>query len=91
MKNIADKKDNKVDATAIIWGCATGITAICLSATSTFSNVIILPLTVILGASISTVAVWQSDKQKKLKSVAELQQIKRRVQDLETICIQKDI
>ena len=91
MKNTTNKKDTRVDATFIIWGCATGMMAICIPLVSVSKSGFILPLAVILGASVSTVSVWRSDKQKSLKYSHNLQQIEQRVRDLETICSSDNI
>ncbi len=84
------KKDIKIEATAIIWGCTTGMMAICSPLISKSQSSIILPLAVILGASISTVAIWRNDKQESLESSNSFQQINQRISDLETICISED-
>ncbi len=81
MKSIADKKDRRIDATAIIWGCTTGMMAILKQSS------IILPLAVIVGATISTVAIWRNNKKQYFESSNDFKQIKQRISDLETICI----
>ncbi len=79
-----NKKNIEVDSTAIIWGCTTGMMAIFAQSS------IILPLAVILGATISTVAIWNNDSKKYLESSNNFREIKQRVSDLETICINQD-
>ena len=91
MKNRTDQKDIRVDATFIIWGCATGMMAICIPLVSASGSGFILPLAVILGASVSTISVWRSDKQKTLKLFNNFQQIEQRVRDLETICSSEEL
>ena len=86
MKNTTYKKDIRVEATFIIWGCATGMMAICISLVSISQSGFILPLAVILGASVCTISIWHRDRQEKLESVDSFQQIEQRVRDLETIC-----
>jgi hypothetical protein len=50
----------KIGTTAIIWGFATGMLAICIPLVSMTGSGIILPLAVILGAAVSTLVVWLS-------------------------------
>jgi hypothetical protein len=50
----------KIGSTAIIWGFATGMLAICIPLVSMTNSGIILPLAVIIAAAISTLAVWLS-------------------------------
>ena len=58
-KNTANN-GSKVGATAIIWSLATGIMAICIPLVRMSQSGVILPLAVIIGVSISTVAIWLS-------------------------------
>ena len=90
MENIAEKNGIKVGTTAIIWGFATGMMAICIPLVAMSRSGIILPLAVILGASTSTVAVWRSGNQKVVELSNNFQQIEQRVRDLETICSSDD-
>ena len=48
-----------------------------------------LPLAVIIGVSISTVAIWFSRERKAIKASVELQEIEQRIQDLEAISVKK--
>ena len=57
----------KIGTTAIIWGFATGMLAICIPLVSMTDSGIILPLAVILGAAGSTVVVWLSSGQQPRK------------------------
>jgi hypothetical protein len=57
----------KIGTTAIIWGFATGMLAICIPLVSMTESGIILPLAVILGATGSTVVVWLSSGQQPRK------------------------
>ena len=54
------KNGSKVAATAIIWSLATGIMAICIPLVKISQSGIVLPSIVMIGVSISTVAVWSS-------------------------------
>ena len=85
MKNTPQKNGAKVGATAIIWSLATGIMAICIPLVKISESGVILPLTVILGVSISTIAIWLSGNQKALELSNNFQEIEERVRDLEAI------
>ncbi|WP_017327167.1 hypothetical protein [Synechococcus sp. PCC 7336] len=50
----------KIGTTAIIWGFATGMLAICIPIISMTGSGVILPLAVIVGTTISTIVVWLS-------------------------------
>ncbi|MEM9273823.1 MAG: hypothetical protein AAGA80_12775 [Cyanobacteria bacterium P01_F01_bin.143] len=89
MKSITNQKNIKVEATFIIWGCTTGIMAICIPLVSASNIGTILPLAVIIGASASTISVWISDHQEYYKRSNNLQQIEQRIINLETICTQE--
>ena len=52
----------KVGATAIIWSLATGIMAICIPLVRMSQSGVILPLAVVIGVSVSTIAIWLSDR-----------------------------
>lgn len=86
MKNIAEKNGTKIAATAIIWGFTTGIMAISIPLVSISRSGIILPITVIFGASKSTTTIWRSSNQKASELSNNFQQIEQRLRDLETIC-----
>ncbi|MDJ0900307.1 MAG: hypothetical protein QNJ55_16000 [Xenococcus sp. MO_188.B8] len=90
MKNIAEKNGTKIATTAIIWGFATGMIAICIPLVAISRSGIILPLAVILGASTSTVIVWRDANQKAVELANNLQQIEQRIRNLETICSSED-
>ena len=64
--------------------------AICIPLVKISESGIILPLTVIVGVSISTVAIWLSGYQKTFGSVDTFQEIEQRVRDLEAIASTED-
>lgn len=68
MENQPSGIGGKIAATAIIWGFATGMLAICIPLVSITESGTILPLAVILGATASTVVVWLSSNQQSAKS-----------------------
>ena len=50
----------KIGSTAIIWSLATGMMAISIPIVKMTNTGIILPLAVVIGVSLSTVAIWLS-------------------------------
>ena len=52
----------KIGTTAIIWGFATGMLAICIPIISMTNSGIILPLAIIVATAISTIVVWLSSE-----------------------------
>lgn len=79
---------------AIIWGCATAMMAVCIPMIDMTDDAIILPIFIILGASISTVVAWRSGSRQK-GEIDELtnnfRTIQERVIDLETICSAQEL
>ncbi len=50
----------KIGSTAIIWSLATGMMAISIPIIKMTDTGIILPLAVVVGVSLSTIAIWLS-------------------------------
>ena len=50
----------KIGSTAIIWSLATGMMAISIPIVKMTDTGIVLPLAVVIGVSISTIAIWLS-------------------------------
>ena len=50
----------KIGSTAIIWSLATGMMAISIPIVRMTETGIILPLAVVVGVSVSTIAIWLS-------------------------------
>lgn len=50
----------KIGSTAIIWTLATGMMAISIPIVKMTGSGIILPVTVVVGVSLSTIAIWLS-------------------------------
>lgn len=79
----------KIGTTAIIWGFATGMLAICIPIVGMTQSGVILPLAVVLGASVGTVVVWQSPT-KRSRAISDLtnsvQLLNERIVTLEAIC-----
>ncbi|MBD3885453.1 hypothetical protein IFO70_27385 [Phormidium tenue FACHB-886] len=89
------KRDIRLSATAIIWGCTTGMLAICLSLTNephqgSQGTTISLAL---LAAAVSTVVVWNSMKsaQPSMEAAEQIRQLKERIIDLEAIASSSEI
>jgi len=91
MARKAEKTDPKVVSSAIIWGFATGMLAICIPLVAVTRSGVILPLAVILGASGSTAVVWRSSKKHPQSGnmpelMNSVKQLNERVGNLEVIC-----
>jgi hypothetical protein len=50
----------KIGSTAIIWSLATGMMAISIPIVKMTETGIILPIAVVIGVSLSTIAIWLS-------------------------------
>lgn len=84
----------RIATTAIIWGFATGMIAICIPIIDITDDAIILPLAVVLGTSGSTVAVWLSGGhyRHKIDDLSnKFQVLQERIMDLETICSTQEL
>lgn len=81
MKNNEVKKDDRVRATSIIWGCAVGMLGVCIPLTAITKSGAI-PVAVIIAAGAGTVAVWRDSSRSPSSKIAELE---ARIIDLETI------
>lgn len=88
------ERDIRVAATSKIWGIATGMLALCIPLSTFTRSGPILPLAVISGAAVGTVAVWRSSDNKSktnpllTNSIKELEQ---RVANLEIICSSQEL
>jgi hypothetical protein len=84
----APVKDFRRSATAVIWGCATGMLVICLSLTSQpyqGSHGTIISLAILAGATISTIAMWQSRTEHNPLTSDQMQALHERMTNLEVI------
>ena len=98
MKRQSAGNGPRLATTAIIWGFATAMMAICIPMIGMTIDMtrlaIILPLAVVLGASGSTVIVWRSRDEQR-REIDELTNqfrlIQERVIDLETICSTQEL
>jgi hypothetical protein len=91
-KHTSYSKDVRVAATSRIWGIAAGMLAICIPLSDETDSGAILPLAVIAGAAVGTVAVWKSDqKSQTTLPPYQVQQIEQRLANLETIISADDL
>ncbi|UFP92729.1 hypothetical protein [Gloeobacter morelensis] len=88
------EKDVRVKATSTIWGCATGMLAICIPLVSIAGDgpALLLPLAVAVGAAVATAFVWKSQPivggaEISLPAVLRLRQLEERIANLETIAL----
>jgi flagellar basal body-associated protein FliL len=96
MKNQSSGKVYLIGITAIIWAFATGMLAICIPLVSMTESGIFLPMAVILVAGIATIVVWFSSssiqqEQKIAQLVNTIEQLEKRVMNLETIDNQDEL
>lgn len=94
MENQPLGKGAKIGVTAIIWGFATGMLAICIPLVSITKTGLILPLVVVLGAGGSTAVVWLGSSQQTRKIFElthSIRALEQRVITLETIANTDDI
>jgi hypothetical protein len=96
MENKSSGKGYLIGITAIIWAFATGMLAICIPLVSMTESGIFLPLAVILVAGIGTIVVWFSSssiqkEQKISQLVNTIEQLEKRVMNLETIDNQDEL
>jgi hypothetical protein len=80
-----DGKTQQVVATGLIWGFATGMLALCIPLVSLTRGNLILPLGVITGASVGTVAIWRNGNRASASSSATTRSLEERVANLEII------
>jgi hypothetical protein len=60
MKRPPESKAAKIATTIVIWVAAAGMLAICIPLVSITQSGVILPVSVVIGVTISTVAIWWS-------------------------------
>ncbi len=78
----------RVKATGSIWAMATAMLGICIPLVAITESGVILPLAVILGASISTTTVWNKfgkHRDRHLQATQQTQRLEQRLQTLEAI------
>ena len=93
-KDLEQYKDVRVAATSRIWGIAAGMLGICIPLSAATSSGFILPLALIAGAAVSTVAVWRSGEPQSNSKYLQLPQVElleQRIANLETILSSDDL
>jgi hypothetical protein len=84
----ARPRDLRVPVTVTIWGCTTGMLAICLSLSSQQSSQgTVISLAILAAAAVSTVAIWRSagPRQPSPDEAYSLRELRERILNLETI------
>ena len=79
--------DPRQKATAAIWGCATGMFALCIPLVGLTRVAVVIPATIALGAGAGTVAVWRSERYSRSRPEGEqsVRSLEERVANLEAI------
>ncbi|MEO1094085.1 MAG: hypothetical protein AAFX01_04195 [Cyanobacteria bacterium J06638_28] len=85
MERKSARHNPKNRATAVIWSAAVGLFALCIPLTAVAKSGALLPILVMLGASISTTAVWVSPKQRRSTETLMIKALEDRIMNLETI------
>lgn len=78
-------KTQQVVATGLIWGFATGMLALCIPLVSLTQGSLILPLGVITGAIVGTVAIWRQGSRSSAADSNLSRNLEERVANLEVI------
>ncbi|MCU0541054.1 MAG: hypothetical protein MUE44_02560 [Oscillatoriaceae cyanobacterium Prado104] len=92
-RNFSSTSDPRPKITYAIWGCATGMFALCIPLTALTRGSVIIPAAVALGAGAGTVAVWRSDRHSKHKLEAEqnARSLEARIANLEAIASHSEL
>ncbi len=83
----------RLTATAIIWGFATGMLALCIPLVG-MTGTPVLPISVIIGATIGTVVVWRSSEHQSRNNLfltSSVKELEQRVANLEIICSNQEL
>ena len=60
MKRAPEGKGAKIATTIVIWVAAAGMLGICIPLVSITESGVILPVSVVIGVTVSTIAIWWS-------------------------------
>ena len=94
MKQHYTERDPRVRATAAIWGISIGMFGICIPLVAITNTGLLLPVLVLLGASVSTSAIWLATRPPQSENKQQLNQtvarLEERVRNLEAICSSAD-
>ena len=87
------ERDTRIAATSTIWGLATVMLALCIPLVAITDSGAILPLTVVLAATVVTVVVWRGwdNSSRTQLSINSVKQLEQRVTNLEIICSSQEL
>ena len=89
-----NSKDIRLAATSKIWSFAIGMLAICIPLSNATNSGVILPITVVVGATVGTASVWRASTEKltgEIQAAEKIKQLEGRIADLETIVTSEKI
>ena len=86
MRRKSAQYNPKNRATAVIWGATVGLFALCIPLTAVVQSGPLLPIFVILGASVGTAAVWLAPTQLHREEAPTIKSLEDRIMNLEAIC-----
>ncbi|MDY6938196.1 MAG: hypothetical protein SWY16_11065 [Cyanobacteriota bacterium] len=83
----------RIKTTSKIWSFATGMLAICIPLSTATETGALLPISVILGATVGTAVVWNAkvDLSTDRQASEKIEALEGRISDLETIITAEDI
>lgn len=84
----------KLATTLGVWVIATGMLALCIPLVTVTESGVILPLAVIAGADVATIAIWRRYDCHTINSVAlanNVKDLEQRVANLEVICSNEEL
>ena len=87
-------KDIRLATTSKIWSFATGMLAICIPLSPVTKSGPILPIAVVLGATLGTASVWKpstSESTSNQQTSEKIKELEGRIANLETIITSEDI
>lgn len=80
-------------ATTVIWGFATAMLSICIPLVG-MTGTPLLPLAAIVGATVSTVAIWRNFETQPINSrflIGNVSELEKRIANLEMIASHQDL
>ena len=89
-----NSQDIRLAATQKIWSLAIGMFAICIPLSNATNSGAILPITVVVGATLGTASVWRASTKESINNSqvsGKIKQLEERVANLETIITSENI
>ena len=89
-----NSQDIRLAATQKIWSLAIGMFAICIPLSNATNSGAILPITVVVGATLGTASVWRASTKESMNNSpvsGKIKQLEERVANLETIITSENI